>query len=44
MFDIPPSFLQNTWVFQTKPAILSAEEWKQASLCIQGFSQIPGVN
>jgi hypothetical protein len=26
MFDIPPSFLQNTWVFQTKPAILSAEE------------------
>ncbi|KNZ46847.1 hypothetical protein VP01_68g8 [Puccinia sorghi] len=41
---VPESFLQTTWVFRTKPATLSAKEKKKAQLCIQGFSQIEGVD
>jgi hypothetical protein len=42
--EIPASFLCTTWVFKTKPATLSAAERKKAWLCIQGFSQIEGID
>jgi hypothetical protein len=44
MFDVPKSFLRTTWVFRTKPGTLSSDERKKARLCIQGFSQIPGID
>ncbi|PLW49458.1 hypothetical protein PCASD_01967 [Puccinia coronata f. sp. avenae] len=43
-FQRPTSFLRTTWVFRTKPATASAIERKKARLCIQGFSQVPGVD
>lgn len=43
IFDTPSSFLR-TWVFKTKPSTLSAPEQKKARLCIQGFSQVPGID
>ncbi|PLW31332.1 hypothetical protein PCANC_19617 [Puccinia coronata f. sp. avenae] len=43
-FQHPTSFLWTTWVFRTKPATASAIERKKARLCIQGFSQVPGVD
>ncbi|PLW25210.1 hypothetical protein PCASD_24627 [Puccinia coronata f. sp. avenae] len=42
--EVPASFLLTMWVFKTKPATLSASERKKARLCIQGFSQIEGVD
>ena len=44
MFEIPESFLRTVWIFKTKPATLSSKERKKARLCIQGFSQIEGLD
>jgi hypothetical protein len=44
MFDTPKSFLRTVWTFKTKPATLSTTERKKARLCIQGFSQIEGID
>jgi hypothetical protein len=42
--EVLTSFLRTMWVLKTKPATLSASERKKARLCIQGFSQIEGVD
>jgi hypothetical protein len=42
--DIPDSFLRIIWIFKTKPATLFSKERKKARLCIQGFSQIEGLD
>ncbi|KNZ53633.1 hypothetical protein VP01_3180g4 [Puccinia sorghi] len=44
MWQEPSSFLRTVWIFKTKPETLLAAEKKKARLCIQGFSQIPGVD
>jgi hypothetical protein len=44
MHDIPESFFCTIWIFKTKPATLSSKERKKARLCIQGFSQIEGLD
>ncbi|KNZ49275.1 hypothetical protein VP01_510g12 [Puccinia sorghi] len=43
-WEEPSSFLRTVWIFKTKPQTLSAAEKKKGRLCIQGFSQIPGVD
>ena len=40
----PESFLRTVWTFKTKPATLSSTERKKAHLCIQGFTQVEGIN
>ncbi|KNZ50418.1 hypothetical protein VP01_4438g3 [Puccinia sorghi] len=40
----PSSFLRTTWVFQTKHSTLSAPKQKRERLCIQGFSQVAGMD
>ncbi|KNZ59143.1 hypothetical protein VP01_1796g9 [Puccinia sorghi] len=44
IFDPQSSILITTWVFNTKPPTLSALERKKACLCIQGFSQVLGID
>ncbi|KNZ48332.1 hypothetical protein VP01_5748g1, partial [Puccinia sorghi] len=43
-WEEPAAFLKTVWTFKTKPKTLSAAEKKKARLCIQGFSQIPGLD